>query len=411
MAGLKLRAPTVQTKAESQDQGKTLKQAQELEIPRCVTNLRYYAGLVVNFHEISTEMEIPGAISHSNVRHEPIGVVGIISPWNLPLYLLTWKIAPALAMGNCIVAKPSELTSLTAYMLLELFSAAGFPPGVMNVVFGYGNTVGQAIVGHSGISAISFTGGTATGRTIAATAASRGKKVSLELGGKNPAIIFEDCDFEAAVNTSVRAGFSNQGEICLCCSRIYVQRSIYEKFLDAFAARVSALKVGDPLDSSSDMGALVSKAHQEKVLSYIDLARGEKAQILCGGSAVSVSGCEGGFFVSPTIITGVSQKSRVIQEEIFGPVVCVMPFDTEEEAVMLANDVEYGLAASVWTSDGKRGQRVARGIKSGVVWINCWMVRDLATPFGGVKSSGYGREGGTYALEFFSDTKSITAIC
>jgi aminomuconate-semialdehyde/2-hydroxymuconate-6-semialdehyde dehydrogenase len=395
-------------KAESLDQGKTVKQALDLEIPRCVTNLRFYADLLVNYHNFATDMESPFP-SQSTVRHEPIGVVGVISPWNLPLYLLSWKVAPALAMGNCVVAKPSEMTSLTAFKLAELTKEAGFPDGVFNVVFGLGQTAGQAIVEHPAIRAISFTGGTVTGRKIAALAAPHGKKVSLELGGKNPAVIFEDCDMDVAVNTSVRAGFANQGEICLCCSRIFVQRSIYPEFIEKFVAQVAALKVGDPSDPTTDMGALVSKDHQNKVMSYIELAKKEGGKIHCGGLAPVVTNHENGFFVAPTVITNVDPTSRIMQEEIFGPVVCVVPFDTEADAIALANGVEYGLAASVWTVDGKRGQRVARQIKSGVVWINCWMVRDLSTPFGGVKASGFGREGGTYALEFFSDIKTITS--
>lgn len=363
---------------------------------------------MLNFHETATTIEAP-LCAQTVTRHEPIGVVGVISPWNLPLYLLTWKVAPALAMGNCVVAKPSELTSLTAFRLAQLVKQAGFPDGVFNFVFGYGHAAGQALVEHAAVPAVSFTGGTMTGRRIAAAAAPFGKKLSLELGGKNPAIVFADCDLDAAVATSVRAAFSNQGEICLCCSRILVQRPIYEEFLARLAHQAAALKVGDPLDPDTQMGALVSAAHRAKVASYIDTAKQEGARIVCGGdTAFRVAGLEEGFFLPPTIVADADPASRLMQEEIFGPVVGVVPFETEEEAVALANGVEYGLAASVWTRDGARGQRVAQQIKSGVVWVNCWMVRDLASPFGGVKASGYGREGGRHSLEFFSDIKTIT---
>lgn len=393
------------------DQGKTIRQARDFEIPRCVANLRYYADLVKNYHEISTELEGPIA-AQSVTRHEPLGVVGIIIPWNLPLYLLTWKVAPALIMGNCVVAKPSEWTSLTAYKLSQLVKDAGFPEGALNIVFGYGHEVGQAIVEHPSIRAISFTGGTVTGRKIAAGAAILGKKVSLELGGKNPGIIFADCieDLDTTVAACIKSSFANQGQICLCTSRIYVENTIYDRFLDKFTTATKALKVGDPFDEAIDLGAIVSAEHQKKILSYIEAAKEQNATIICGGEKMScIVGHEGGFFVQPTVIANIPHNSPIIQEEIFGPVVTVIPFESEEEVVRLANDVSYGLAASVWTKNGKRAQRVARQIKSGVVWINCWMIRDLATPFGGVKASGYGREGGSYSLEFFSDIKVITS--
>lgn len=398
-------------KAESLDQGKSINQALNVEIPRCVTNLRYYSDLILNYNQYVTEMETPIACQNV-IRNEPLGVVVVISPWNLPLYLLTWKIAPALAMGNCVIAKPSELTSLTAFKLAELLTTAGFPPGVLNILFGRGSTVGNSLVSQPTVKAISFTGGTVTGQKIANAAASSvpfGKKVSLELGGKNPSIVFADCDFENTIQDSIKAAFSNQGEICLCMSRVYVEKSIYERFVTKFVELAKAIKVGNPLDVATEMGAIVSKEHLQKILSFIDLARRENDTILLDGSSFNASGeNKDGYFVGPTVITNVQQSSRLIQEEIFGPVVCILPFDGEEEAINFANNSAYGLAASVWTVDGRKAQRVARKIKSGVVWINCWMIRDLATPFGGVKSSGYGREGGTFALEFFSDIKTIT---
>ncbi len=396
--------------AESQDQGKTIGQAAGLEIPRCVANIRYFANLMVSLQGQSSELEGPTP-ARSVVRYEPMGVVGIISPWNLPLYLLTWKAAPALAMGNCVVAKPSEMTSLTAFKLAKLFPDAGFPPGVFNLVFGYGQSAGQALVMHPNVRAISFTGGTVTGRRIAEMAAQTGKKVSLELGGKNPAIIFADSDLDLAVETSVRAAFANQGEVCLCCSRILVERPIYASFMEKFIPKVKGLVVGDPSSPTTSVGALVSKAHQEKVLSYISLALKEGHTVCCGSaSAPKITGFEEGYFVLPTVIADVGRSSPLMREEIFGPVVCVMPFDSEDEAILIANEIEYGLAASIWSKDGQKARRVAERVKSGVVWINCWMVRDLATPFGGVKASGYGREGGEYSLIFFSDIKTIT-VC
>lgn len=394
--------------AESRDQGKTLAQARHLEIPRCATNLRFYASLLLNHREICSQTEAPAVHSTSQTVHEPIGVVGVISPWNLPLYLLTWKVAPALAMGNCVIAKPSELTSLTAFMLTSMATEAGFPPGVFNVIFGTGDSAGRSLVEHPQVQAVSFTGGTVTGRKIAAMAAPLGKKCSLELGGKNAAVVFADCDLDEAVQTSVRAAFSNQGEICLCCSRVYVHEAIYAEFARRFVQESSKLVVGDPLDPQTSLGSVISQAHLEKILSYLELARSEGAQILLGGERRVVKDHEGGYFVAPTIIAGAAQSSRLMQEEIFGPVVCLSSFSTEEQAISLANDVQYGLATSIWTLNGGVANRVARQVKSGVVWINCWMVRDLATPFGGMKASGIGREGGTYSLEFFSDIKTIT---
>jgi aminomuconate-semialdehyde/2-hydroxymuconate-6-semialdehyde dehydrogenase len=335
-------------------------------------------------------------------------VVGCISPWNLPLYLFSWKIAPALATGNCVVAKPSEITPYTAYLLSQVCIEAGLAKGVLNIIHGLGGKAGQAIIEHPEIKAISFTGGTETGKRIAATAAPMFKKLSLELGGKNPNLVFADCDFEETVKQSVRASFSNQGEICLCGSRIFIERSIYEKFKAAFVEQVKTLKVGDPNDAASNQGAIVSLAHKQKVLSYIQLATEEGGKILTGGHELKLEGrCADGYFIAPTVIEGLAYTCRTQQEEIFGPVVTLTPFDTEEEAITMANSVKYGLASSIWTNDLKRAHRIAEKIEAGIVWINCWLLRDLRTPFGGVKASGVGREGGFEAMKFFTEAKNI----
>jgi aminomuconate-semialdehyde/2-hydroxymuconate-6-semialdehyde dehydrogenase len=324
------------------------------------------------------------------------------------LYLFTWKIAPALAAGCTVVAKPSELTPMTAYLFSKLCIEAGLPKGVLNIVHGLGSKVGQSIVEHPTISAISFTGGTLTGKTIAATAAPMFKKLSLELGGKNPNLVFADCDFEKAMATSIRSSFSNQGEICLCGSRILVERSVYDRFVEEFVKRTKSLVVGDPLDAKTNLGALVSEAHLNKVLSYIELAKQEGGIILTGGKRIKINGrCEDGYFVEPTVITGLNHLCRTNQEEIFGPVVTILPFDTEEEAVMMANSTHYGLAATIWTENLSRAHRVAQQVKSGIIWINCWLLRDLRTPFGGVKQSGVGREGGWEAMKFFTEAKNV----
>ncbi|MGH8211676.1 MAG: aldehyde dehydrogenase family protein, partial [Rhodanobacteraceae bacterium] len=340
---------------------------------------------------------------------QPLGVVGCISPWNLPLYLFTWKIAPALAAGNAVVAKPSEITPFTAFRLAELAIECGFPPGVLNIVQGTGPSVGEAIVEHPGIEAISFTGSTRTGAAIAGIAAKSFKKVSLELGGKNPAIVFDDADLaDANLDTIVRSGFSNQGEICLCGSRLLVQRSIYEEFKRRYLEKVKALRVGDPQDEGSDLGALVSGAHFDKVTTCIERAVAEGGRVLCGGNAVQPEGrCADGWFVAPTVIEGLPQDCATNREEIFGPVVTLLPFQDEDEAVAIANGTEYGLAASLWTTKLDRAQRMAERLEFGIVWINCWMLRDLRTPFGGVKNSGMGREGGFEALRFFTESKNI----
>jgi aminomuconate-semialdehyde/2-hydroxymuconate-6-semialdehyde dehydrogenase len=391
---------------ESRDSGKPVALAKRLDIPRAVSNLRFFAAAVVAWDSESHAMET-GAINYTLRR--PLGVVGCISPWNLPLYLFTWKIAPALASGNTVVAKPSEITPCTAALLGELSIEAGFPPGVLNIVQGRGPTTGQAIVEHLAVKAVSFTGSTRTGASIAATAAPQFKKVSLELGGKNPAIVFADADLsDDNLDTIVRSGFANQGEICLCGSRLLVQRSIYETFRERYLAKVNALRVGDPQDASSDLGALVSREHFDKVMRCIGQAREEGGRILTGGDALTVSGrCAKGWFIAPTVIDGLSNDAVTNQQEIFGPVVTLIPFDDEAEALAIANGTGYGLAASLWTSDLSRSHRMATQLEFGIVWINCWLLRDLRTPFGGSKQSGVGREGGMEALRFFTEPRNI----
>lgn len=391
--------------AESVDNGKPLKLAKGVDIPRASANMRFYATGIEHF---ASESHQPNTEYINYTTRTPVGVAGCISPWNLPLYLFTWKIAPALAAGNTVVAKPSEITPMTAYLFSELCIEAGLPAGVLNIVHGLGAKAGQAIIEHKDVPIISFTGGTATGKSIAATAAPMFKKLSLELGGKNPNIIFADCDFEKAVKTSVTSSFANQGQICLCGSRILVERPIYEKFVAAFVKEVEKLKVADPLTDESKVGAVVSEPHMNKVLNYIELAKEEGGEILIGGQRVKMGGrCENGYFIAPTVITGLSQNCRTNQEEIFGPVVTIMPFDTEEEVVEFANSTAYGLAATIWTENLKKAHRVAHQVKSGIIWVNCWLVRDLRTPFGGMKQSGVGREGGWEALRFFTEPKNI----
>lgn len=391
--------------AESIDNGKPLKLARELDIPRASANLRFYATGAMH---LSSEAHVTGNEAVNYTLRVPSGIAGCISPWNLPLYLFTWKIAPALAVGCTVVAKPSELTPMTAYMLSQLAIEAGMPPGVLNILHGLGNKVGQAIVGHPEITSISFTGGTVTGKKIAETASPMFKKLSLELGGKNPNVIFADCDFEKAVATTLLSSFSNQGEICLCGSRIFVEESIYEKFLAEFVQRTKALVIGDPMAESTNIGAVVSEGHLHKILSYIALAKQEGGLVLCGGDRVKMEGrCSEGYFVAPTIITGLSHRCRTNQEEIFGPVVTIMPFKTEEEVLEYANSTTYGLSATVWTQNLTRAHRFASKLKSGIIWVNCWLFRDLRTPFGGMKQSGVGREGGWDAMKFFTDTKNI----
>ena len=391
--------------AESLDNGKPLKLAKTVDIPRARDNFAFFATAIL--HDEAPFHDMAGRGFNYTLR-QPIGVVGCISPWNLPLYLFTWKIAPALAAGNCVVAKPSEVTPMTAFMLTEICNEAGVPPGVLNILHGTGPSAGQAIVEHPEIKAISFTGGTKTGEHLARTAAPMFKKLSLELGGKNPNLVFADCDFEKTLKTSVTAAFANQGQICLCGSRIFIERSIYDKFKKAFVERVKGLKVGPPSEESSRMGALVSKSHIEKVQSYIKLAQDEGGEILTGGNRVYPEGeFSDGYYLEPTVIEGLNYKCRSNQEEIFGPVVTLTPFETEQEALMMANSTEYGLAGMIWTSDLNRAHRVAAGLQSGIIWINCWLVRDLRTVFGGMKASGVGREGGFEALHFFTEPKNV----
>lgn len=390
---------------ESRDNGKPLSLARKVDIPRAVANFRFFATAILHF---PSEAHLMDDVAVNYTDRQPIGVVGCISPWNLPLYLFTWKIAPALAAGNCVVAKPSEVTPMTAFRMSALCQEAGIPAGVLNIVHGLGPKVGAAITVHPRITAISFTGGTRTGAEIARVAAPMFKKLSLELGGKNPVLIFADCDFEDMLATTVRSSFTNQGQICLCGSRILVQRSIYDQFKEAFVERVKALRVGDPDDASSDLGAVVSKDHMEKVLSYVELAKEEGGRVLCGGERVVLDGpLKDGWYLAPTVIEGLDAACRTNQEEIFGPVVTLQPFDDDDHALALANSTAYGLAAVLWTRDVKRSHRLARALQAGIVWVNCWMIRDLRTPFGGMKQSGVGREGGVDALRFFTEAKNV----
>lgn len=389
--------------AESNDQGKPLWLAKN-EMIRAGQNFRFFATAAMQFASESHAMENK-AINYT--LRTPMGVVGCISPWNLPLYLFTWKIAPALAAGNCVVAKPSEFTPVTAAMLGEICSAAGLPNGVLNIVNGLGGSVGQAIVEHPKIKAISFTGGTVTGKHIASVTGPMFKKVSLELGGKNPNIIFADADMDKAIKTTANSSFMNQGEICLCGSRVFVERSAYESVKSALLAEVLKMKVGDPLHAETRVGAIVSKPHFEKVLGYIELAKSEGATVLCGGGALQPEGFEEGYYIAPTILEGLPFDARCNMEEIFGPVITLTPFDTVEEVLKMANATEYGLAATVWTQHLTRAHQVAAQLQMGIVWINCWLLRDLRTPFGGVKSSGVGREGGWEAMRFFTEVKNV----
>jgi len=397
-------------KAEAIDNGKPISVARAVDCYRSAANIRFFANATTQF---SSECHDMGAIGVNYTLRQPIGVVGCISPWNLPLYLFTWKIAPALTAGNCVIAKPSEITPMTAYIFSRICIEIGIPKGVINILHGTGNSIGAPLVAHKKIKAISFTGGSATGRAIATTMAPMLKKYSLELGGKNPTLVFADsCNsnsaLEKTVSEVVRSTFSNQGQICLCGSRIYIQKEVYSKFKNALIERVKQLKIGDPLDEETQFGALVSKPHQEKVYSYIDLAKQEGGTILTGGNKLSVEGrCADGYFVEPTVIEGLDLNCRTNQEEIFGPVCTIQPFETDEEALQLANGTEYGLAVSIWSQNISRCHRLSSELDFGIIWINSWLLRDLRTPFGGMKSSGSGREGGLEAMRFFTEPKNV----
>ena len=391
--------------AESTDNGKPLWLSKKVDIARASSNFRFFATGIMHFASESHSMENK-AINYT--LRQPIGVVGCISPWNLPLYLFTWKIAPAIAAGNCVIAKPSEVTPLTAFLLSKICMEAGLPAGVLNIIHGDGPNCGSAIVSHPSIKAISFTGSTRAGEQIASVAAPMFKKLSLELGGKNPNIIFANCDWEKMMKTTIQSSFSNQGQICLCGSRILIEKSVYDRFKTEFIERAKRLTVGDPMDEKTKQGAVVSKQHFEKILNCIEQAKQEGGTILLGGNAVKLEGrCENGYFVQPTIIEGLDANCKTNMEEIFGPVVTLQSFDTEEEALALANTSHYGLATTIWTQDISQANRVAMQVQAGIVWINCWLLRDLRTPFGGVKNSGVGREGGWDALKFFTEAKNV----
>jgi aminomuconate-semialdehyde/2-hydroxymuconate-6-semialdehyde dehydrogenase len=393
-------------RAESIDAGKPLSLARSLDIPRAASNFRFFATAILH---TESEAHITDNVAFNYTLRQPRGIAGLISPWNLPLYLLSWKIAPAIAVGNTAIAKPSELTPMTAFLLCELCREAGLPDGVLNVVHGTGPNVGAPITAHPKITTISFTGGTVTGKKVAEACAPLFKKVSLELGGKNPNIIFADADLDAAITGSVRSSFANQGQVCLCGSRVFVERSAYKDFVSCFLEKVSKLKSGDPLDEKTEQGAIVSKTQLDKVKFYVELAEKEGGHILLGGKAPAPINdrCRDGYFFPPTVIADLPVSCRTNREEIFGPVVTITPFDNEEEVIGYANDCEYGLASSVWTQNLNRAHRVAERINTGTVWVNCWLVRDLRVPFGGMKQSGVGREGGEEALRFFTEPKNI----
>lgn len=404
--------------AESRDTGKPITLARTVDIPRAAANFRFFATAVLHTHSELHDFDgggsgaAPGGVPALNYTlRKPRGVAGLISPWNLPLYLLSWKIAPALATGNTAVCKPSEVTPLTAFMLGELAARAGVPAGVLNIVHGLGPSAGGAIVTHTDVPTVSFTGSTAVGRWIAREAGDRLKRVSLELGGKNPMVVFDDADLDDAIPTAARAGFANQGQICLCASRMIVHEKVYDRFVRGLLERVNTLRIGDPMDPSTQFGALTSRAHFEKIDSYARLARELGGRILCGGEPVAAADlpqrCRAGAFFRPTLVEGLAPDSRVEQEEIFGPIVSLQRFSTDAQAMSLANNVPYGLASVLFTSSLTRAQAFSAGVQSGIVWVNCWMVRDLRTPFGGMKQSGVGREGGSDALKFFTEPKNV----
>ncbi len=394
---------------EVRDTGKPVAFAGTVDIPRGAANFRAFADMLAGQHDEAYHQDTADGRGAVHVtQRRPVGVVGVICPWNLPLLLMTWKVAPALAAGNTVVVKPSEETPSTATLLGEVMRDVGVPDGVYNVVHGFGpGSAGEAIVQHADVDAITFTGESATGRAIMASCAADLKRVSFELGGKNPALVFADADLDEAVAGTVRSAFSNCGQICLCTERVYVERSVFDTFVAKLAAAADALVLGPPEGADTDMGPLVSAVHRDKVVSYLDLAVAEGAQVHAGGRVAEVAGFPGGFWVRPTVWTGLGQQARTVREEIFGPVCHVTPFDTEAEAVALANDTEYGLCAAVWTSDVRRAHRVGGAIDAGMVWVNTWYLRDLRTPFGGMKASGLGREGGHYSTEFYTELKNL----
>jgi aminomuconate-semialdehyde/2-hydroxymuconate-6-semialdehyde dehydrogenase len=397
--------------AEMADTGKPHAMASSIDIPRGAANFRAFADLIKTAPLESYRMELPGGAQALNYAvRKALGVVGIISPWNLPLLLLTWKVAPALACGNAVVAKPSEETPGTATLLAEVMETVGVPAGAFNLVHGFGpRSAGEFITTHTDIDAITFTGESSTGATIMRAAAEGVKPVSFELGGKNAAIIFADCDFPKMLDGMMRAVFLNSGQVCLCAERVYVERALYERFCVAFTERVRSLKLGWPHEPDSAMGPLISAEHRDKVLQYFALAREEGAQFLAGGGVPSFGDArDRGFWVEPTLITGLPPAARCIKEEIFGPICHIAPFDTERQVIKQANDTRYGLAASVWTSDLNRAHRVAQAMHVGLSWVNTWFLRDLRTPFGGAGLSGIGREGGMHSLNFYSE---LTNVC
>lgn len=392
--------------AESTDNGKPLHLAKSIDIPRAAANFRFFAHALTQFSSESHESQGKQTINYT--LRKALGVVGCISPWNLPLYLLTWKIAPALAAGNTVIAKPSEVTPMTAFLLCELCEKAGLPKGVLNMIHGLGPEAGQAIVEHPKIKAISFTGGTKTGKAISRTAAPMFKKLSLELGGKNPNIIFSDCDYEKMISTTLKSSFANQGQICLCGSRIFVEEGLYDKFKTDFVERVKALKVGHPIEGNTDLGAVVSKSHLKKVKSYIDKAKQDpNMKVLCGGDLAEMKQYPNGYYLNPCVIEVQNNQCQLNQEEIFGPIVSIMPFKTEDDVLSMANDSAYGLSSTLWTQNLNRSMRMSQALETGIVWVNTWLNRDLRTPFGGTKQSGVGREGGFEALRFFTEPKNV----
>ena len=391
--------------AETIDNGKPISDSKNIDIPRSINNLRFYASSIINSSSESHSLP-DNAINYT--QRDPLGIVACISPWNYPLHILTWKIAPALAVGNCVIAKPSEVTPMTAYLFSKISIKVGLPKGVLSILHGTGYNIGDKIVKHPEIKAVSFTGGTKTGKIINTAASSHLKKVSLELGGKNPIIIFDDCNYKKMLETTIRSSFGNQGQICLCGERIFVQEKIYDKFKKDFIKETKKLKIGDPLESSTNQGAIVSQEHYNKILSYFDNAKKSGAQFLIGGTPKKLKGkCSNGWFIEPSIVENLDRKSDCYREEAFGPIASIYKFKTKEEVIRLANETSYGLSASIWTSSLNRAHQVAKMIDFGIIWVNSWNLRDLRTPFGGMKDSGLGREGGKESLLFFTEPKNI----